>query len=55
MRSDMRKVLTTPPRTGGGYGEGRNDREANRDPEDLPTKESMKKKLKVMIYYCINL
>ena len=42
MRKDMKKVIVTPARTGGGYNGDR--REANRDLEDLPTKESMRKK-----------
>lgn len=47
MRSDMKKVIVTPPRHGGKWDEGRKFRENNqlhRDPESLPTKESMRKK-----------
>lgn len=46
MRDDMKKVISTPSKVGG-YEEGKNRREHNllhRDPESLPTKESMTKK-----------
>ena len=44
MRSDMAKLIVTRPRVGGNGNVGRMFRQANRSFDDLPTKESMRKK-----------